>query len=182
MASEFQRRKITGVFDAMGGDGRGFLEQRDFEALTARWTALRGVAPGSERCVRLRTIMLGWWDSLSANARDRDHVTLDDVLAVVDQLPTMTDAVTATADSMFEAIDENADDRISRSEYRQLIEAWPGQETDTDEIFPLLDLDADGHLSRDEFRRLWSQFWVGDDPQAPGTWVFGRLQEPSATR
>ncbi|GHF47367.1 Ca2+-binding EF-hand superfamily protein [Amycolatopsis bartoniae] len=175
MASEFQRRKITGVFDAMDSEDRGFLVERDFEALAARWTALRGVAPGSEQYVRLRTIMLGWWDSLSSAARDRDRVTLDDVLAVVDQLPAMTDAVTATADSMFEAIDENADDRISRGEYRQLIEAWTGRETDTDEVFPLLDLDADGHISRDEFRRLWTQFWAGDDPKSPGTWVFGRF-------
>lgn len=178
MASEFQRRKVVGVFDAMDGDGRGFLIERDFEALAARWTTLRGLAPGSEEYTRLRAIMLGWWASLSSAAEDGDRVTLDDVLTVVDQLPTMTDAVTGTADAMFEAIDENADDRISRAEYRQLIEAWTGQETDTDKVFPLLDLDADGHISREEFRRLWTQFWAGDDPESPGTWVFGRFETP----
>ncbi|MCW2948972.1 MAG: calcium sensor EFh [Actinoallomurus sp.] len=49
---------------------------------------------------------------------------------------------------------------------------------DADEIFPLLDLNGDGYLSRDEFTRLWTQFWVGDDPEAPGTWVFGRFELP----
>jgi hypothetical protein len=178
MASEFQRRKVAGVFDAMDVDGRGFLTEQDFAALAARWTTLRGLTPGSDPYTRLRAVMLGWWASLSSAAVDGDRATLDDVMVVVDQLPTMTDAVTATAEAMFGAIDENADGRISRAEYRQLIEAWTGQETDTDEIFSLLDLDADGHLSREEFRRLWTQFWTGDDPDSPGTWVFGRFEKP----
>ncbi|GAA5160766.1 EF-hand domain-containing protein [Amycolatopsis dongchuanensis] len=182
MASEFQRHKIAGVFEAMDSEDRGFLVEGDFEALAARWTTLRGVAPGSGQYARLRSIMLGWWESLSSTARDRERIRLDDVLEVVDRLPAMTDAVTATADSMFEAIDENGDDRISRSEYRQLIEAWTGRETDTDEVFPLLDLDADGHLSREEFRLLWTQFWAGDDPESPGTWVFGRVGTMPTTR
>jgi Ca2+-binding EF-hand superfamily protein len=178
MASDFQRRKIVGVFDAMDADGRGFLVEGDFEALAARWTTLRGLAPGSDQDTRLRAIMLGWWASLSSAAEDGDRVGLDDVMTLVDQLPTMTDAVAGTADAMFEAVDENADGRISRAEYRQLIEAWNGRETDTDEVFALLDLNGDGHISREEFRLLWTQFWAGDDPQAPGTWVFGRFETP----
>ena len=81
---------------------------------------------------------------------------------------------------MFEAIDENADGAISAAEYRQLIETWNGCATDTDEIFPLLDLDADGQISQHEFTALWTEFWAGDNPDAPGTWVFGRFPLPAA--
>lgn len=180
MASEFQRRKVASVFDAMAGDGRGYLVEGDFEALAARWTTLRGLAPGSEEYTRLQAIMLGWWAALSSGAEGGPEVRvmLEDVMALVDQLPAMTDAVIATADAMFEATDENRDGRISRAEYRQLIEAWNGRETDTDEVFELLDLDGDGYLSREEFRLLWSEFWAGDDPYSPGTWVFGRFESP----
>ena len=79
MASEFQRTKITGVFEAMDADGDGFLRESDFAALTARWTAIRG---------------------------------------------------------------------------------------------------GDGHLSQEEFVRLWTEFWSGDDPDAPDSWVFGRFEPP----
>jgi hypothetical protein len=158
MASDFQRRKIAGGFDAMDEDGRGFLVEDDFEALAARWTTLRGLAPGSSPSTRLRAIMLGWWASLSSASENGVRVGLEDVMTVVDVLPSMADAVTAT-------------------EYRQLIEAWNGRETDTDEIFALLDLDGDGYLSHEEFRTLWSQFWAGDDPRSPGTWVFGRFDQ-----
>jgi Ca2+-binding EF-hand superfamily protein len=177
MASEFQRRKVAGVFNAMDKDRRGHLGEADFEALAARWTTLRGVEPGSEAYERLQAIMLGWWSSLSAAAVDSEHAGLDDVLAVVDVLPTMTEAMTATADAMFEAIDENGDGSISRAEYHQLIEAWNGCPTDTDEVFGLLDLDGDGHISQEEFRTLWIEFWAGDDPGALGTWVFGRFEQ-----
>ncbi|MCW2897861.1 MAG: calcium-binding EF-hand-containing protein [Streptosporangiaceae bacterium] len=181
MASEFQRSKIAGVFDAMDADGDGFLREADFSALADRWTAIRGVAPGSADHTRLTSIMMGWWATLLAGSDlDRDNnVTLDEVLKTVDQLAGMSHTVTGTAEAMFEATDENGDGRISPAEYNQLIEAWNGCATDTDEIFPLLDLDGDGYLSRDEFVRLWTQFWVGDDPGVPGTWVFGRFELPT---
>jgi Ca2+-binding EF-hand superfamily protein len=181
MASEFQRRKISGVFEAMDANDDGLLEQSDFEALAARWTSLRGLEAGSAEYETLTAIMLGWWTALRAGSdvnRD-DKVSLDEVLLVVDQLPTMLDSVEATATAMFEATDENQDGRISAEEYHQLIEAWNGVETDTDAVFPLLDLNHDGHVSRTEFTELWTQFWVGNDPAEPGTWVFGRFPQPA---
>jgi len=177
MASEFQRHKVAAVFEAMDRAGRGHLVQGDFEALAERWTTQRGISPGSARYDLLRRVMLGWWTALSANAADGALVTLDDVMTVVDLLPTMPDSVTATADAMFEAVDLNGDGRISRSEYGVLVETWSGTPTSTDEIFPRLDLDGDGHLTRDEFRTHWTEFWAGDDPDAPGTYVFGALVE-----
>jgi EF-hand domain pair/EF hand len=176
MASEFQRRKIDGVFRAMDADGDGFLREADFAALTARWTAQRGAGDHT----LLTAVMMGWWETLLATSDlDRDgKVTLDEVMLVIDRLAGMPDAVIGTAEAMFEAIDEDDDGRISAEEYRRLIEAWSGRPTDTDEIFPLLDLDGDGHVSKEEFTRLWTEFWSGDDPDAPGTWVFGRFDAP----
>lgn len=79
---------------------------------------------------------------------------------------------------MFEAVDADADDHISAAEYHELIEAWTGRPTDTGEVFGLLDGDGDGHLSREEFVVLWTEFWAGDNPDTPGTWVFGRFGLP----
>jgi Ca2+-binding EF-hand superfamily protein len=177
MASGFQRRKIAAVFRAMDADGDGFLEEADFEALTDRWTAIRGGDPGSEDRARLTMIMMGWWATLlTASDLDRDdRVTLEEVLLVVDRLDSMPDAVTGTAAAMFDAVDQDADGRISAAEYRRLVEAWTGRGTDTDEVFALLDRDGDGFLDRDGFVRLWTEFWAGDDPAAPGNLVFGKF-------
>src|ERR1700722_19631994 len=166
MASEFQRSKVAGVFGAMDADGDGYLTEHDFRALAACWAALREAGDHT----RLVQIMMGWWATLR-DAAGSGQVTIDDVLAVVDQLGQMPGAVTATAEAMFEAVDENGDSRISRAEYRQLVEAWTGRHTDTDEVFALLALDHDGYVSHPEFAIHWTEFWAGDDPQAPGSWV-----------
>ncbi|QYN20805.1 EF-hand domain-containing protein [Amycolatopsis sp. DSM 110486] len=184
MASELQRRKISTVFGAMDVDGDGFLTEADFQALTDRWTKARGLAPGSPQAARLSEIMMGWWTTLlAASDIDRDEkVTLDEVLLVVDQLGDMPDSVSGTAAAMFEAIDENGDERISREEYRRLIETWNGTATDTDTVFPVLDLNGDGYLTADEFTEHWLEFWAGDNADAPGTWVFGRFDLPVGVR
>ena len=174
MASEFQQRKIAGVFGAMDADGDRHLDETDFRALTSRWTGIRGMAPESAEAARLGEIMMGWWGTL-AGAAGSDRVSLADVLTVVDRLAEMPDAVTATAEAMFEAVDENGDGEIAAAEYRRLIEAWTGREADTGEVFGLLDLNGDGHLSKTEFAEHWTEFWAGDNPDAPGSWVFGRF-------
>jgi Ca2+-binding EF-hand superfamily protein len=180
MASELQRRKTAVVFAAMDVDSDGFLTREDFEALAARWTVNRGLAPETPEAARLTAIMLGWWETLlMASDTDRDDkVTLDEVLLVVDQLPADITPVIATAAALFDAVDADGDQRISAAEYRELIETWTGVPTDTDAIFALLDLDGDGYLSVEEFVALWTEFWAGDNPNAAGTWVFGRFELP----
>ncbi|MEU9105510.1 EF-hand domain-containing protein [Streptomyces xanthophaeus] len=179
MASVFKQRKIRGMFAAFDVNGDGYLQRDDFEALAVRWGRLPGVEPETELRARVEAVVMGWWEELLA-AADADHngkVDIDELFAVVDRLPAMREAVTATADTLFDAVDENGDGRISRTEHRRLIETWHGRSIDTDEVFELLDLDGDGHLSRPEFATLWSQFWLSDDPAEPGNLVCGRIPD-----
>ena len=175
MASEFQRRKVAAVFHAMDVDGNGFLEESDFQTLTERWVSVRGWEPGTEDYERIQAIMMGWWGALVAlgDTDSDDRVSLDELMVVVDKLPGLDAEVNGTADAMFDAIDENGDDRIALEEHKQVVRAWKGTDDGVEAIFPKLDLNGDGYLSRDEFRELWSGFWRGDDPQSPSQWVFG---------
>ncbi|MFE2753228.1 EF-hand domain-containing protein [Actinosynnema sp. NPDC059335] len=173
MASDLQRKKTSIVFTAMDSNGDGFLERADFEAVTDRWAHLRDGVDHE----RLREIMMGWWDALrSASDRDGDdRVTVDEVLTVVAELGTMLDLVVATAESMFEAVDEDGDGRVSAPEYARMIHAWTGNDAPTDAVFARLDLDGDGWISKSEFVQHWVEFWAGDDADAPGTYVFGEV-------
>jgi Ca2+-binding EF-hand superfamily protein len=177
MASDFQHDKVARVFASMDTDGDGYLTEGDFRALTSRWITLRG---GGDQ-TRLTEVMMGWWGTLR-DAAGTGQVAIGDVLAVVDELTRMPEAVTGTAEAMFEAVDENSDGRISPAEYHQLIEAWNGHDSDTAEAFALLDLNHDGYLSREEFTEHWTEFWAGDNPAAPGSWVFGFFPAGAGSR
>jgi Ca2+-binding EF-hand superfamily protein len=175
VASEFQRRKVAGVFHAMDADHNGVLEEDDFEALTQRWVSIRGWEAGSPGYEQMRAIMMGWWEAIRtmSDANEDGKVTLDELMTVVDQLGGMDAEVLATADAMFAAMVESGDGRISVAEHKQVVKAWKGTDDGVEEVFSRLDLDGDGYLSHDEFRELWSDFWRGDDATKPGQWVFG---------
>ncbi|MFG2919424.1 EF-hand domain-containing protein [Kitasatospora sp. NPDC048298] len=119
--------------------------------------------------------MTGWWDHLLTVA-DTNHdgkIDMDEFLALVDRLPTLRAVVTATADTVFDAVDESGDGRISRAEHRRLVGTWHGRSVETDDVFDLLDLDGDGYLSRSASALLWEQFWISADPSEPGTVMCG---------
>ena len=177
MASAFQERKLKGMFAAFDADGDGYLREEDFRALVARWSRLPGVGPGTELRTRVETLLMGWWAALleAGDTNGDGAVDMGELLSLVDRLPSMTAAVTATADTVFDAVDANGDGRISPEEHRRLVETWNGQAADMTGIFELLDLNGDGHLSREEFALLWCQFWVSDDPVEPGNWLCGRF-------
>ncbi|MER7679022.1 EF-hand domain-containing protein [Streptomyces sp. NPDC096934] len=177
MASAFQERKLKGMFAAFDADGDGCLREDDFTALVARWSRLPAVGPGTPLRARVETLLMGWWDALLAagNAGGDGTVDLGELLTLVDRLPTLSDAVIATADTVFDAVDSNGDGRISPEEHRRLVETWNGQPVDMTGVFERLDRNGDGHLDREEFASLWYQFWTSDDPTEPGNWLCGRL-------
>lgn len=177
MASVFQQRKVENMFAAFDVNGDGYLQKDDFEALVVRWSRLPGVEPGTALRARVETVLMGWWDGLLsvADANRDGKVDLAELLALVDRLPTMREAVTATADTLFDAVDESGRGRISRTEHHRLVEIWYGRSVDTEEVFDRLDLDGDGYLSRSEFAVLWRQFWLSDDPSEPGNLMCGRI-------
>jgi Ca2+-binding EF-hand superfamily protein len=123
----------------------------------------------------MSAILMGWWGGLVAIGDENSDgkVSFDELMLLVDQLQGMRGEVEATADAMFDAIDENGDNSISVEEHKQVVKAWTGSDEGVEEVFPRLDLDGDGRLSRDEFRQLWFEFWAGADESAPGRLVFG---------
>ncbi|WUH89272.1 EF-hand domain-containing protein [Streptomyces sp. NBC_00433] len=177
MASAFQERKLTGMFAAFDTDGDGYLREEDFRALVARWSRLPAVGPGTELRTGMETLLMGWWAALleEGDVNGDGAVDLGEVLLLVDRLPLMIADVTATADTVFDAVDANGDGRISPAEHRALVETWNGRPVDMTGVFELLDLNGDGHLSREEFALLWRQFWTSDDPVEPGNWLCGRF-------
>lgn len=69
-------------------------------------------------------------------------------------------------------VDTDGDGRIALADYDAWVRAW-GFEFDVETIFKELDVDGDGFLSRDEMVRLAKDFYLTNDPEAPGNVVYG---------
>ncbi len=179
MASAFQERKLREMFAVFDADGDGCLREEDFRALVARWSRLPRVGPGTELRARVESLLMGWWAALLENGDANGDGTVDmgELLSLVDKLPTMVADVTATAETVFDAVDADGDGTISPEEHRRLVETWNGQPVDMTGVFELLDPNGDGHLSREEFALLWRQFWMSDNPADPGNWLCGRFPD-----
>ncbi|MYS22429.1 Ca2+-binding protein, EF-hand superfamily [Streptomyces sp. DvalAA-14] len=177
MASAFQERKFQGMFAAFDADDDGYLREDDFTALVARWSRLPGVGPGTQLRARVETLLMGWWAALleAGDANGDGTVDMSELLSLVERLPAMVPEVTATAHTVFDAVDTDGDGRISPDEHRRLVETWNGRPTDLTGVFELLDLNGDGYLGREEFALLWRQFWISDNPVEPGNRLCGRL-------
>ncbi|WP_245687624.1 EF-hand domain-containing protein [Streptacidiphilus griseoplanus] len=129
MASAFQERKLKGMFAAFDTDSDGCLREEDFRALTDRWSRLPGVGPGTELRARGEELLMGWWAALLevGDANGDGTVDMGELLMLVDRLPALVADVTATANTVFDAVDANRDGRISPEEHRRLVETWNGQ-------------------------------------------------------
>ncbi|WP_349372268.1 EF-hand domain-containing protein [Streptomyces sp. G-G2] len=124
MARAFQERKLRGMFAAFDADGDGYLRQEDFAALVARWGRLPGVGPGTELRARVEVLLMGWWAALleAGDANGDGAVDMGELLSLVDRLPAMVAEVTATAYTVFDAVDSNGDGVISPEEHHRLVE------------------------------------------------------------
>jgi Ca2+-binding EF-hand superfamily protein len=75
--------------------------------------------------------------------------------------------------TIFDIIDQDGDGQITLPNYRRYFEAWGLDETLAELAFAKLDLSGDGHLSRHAFIQLCTNFYISDDPNVPGNWLFG---------
>jgi hypothetical protein len=89
--------------------------------------------------------------------------------------PELYQRIRPISHSIFGMLDQNGDGQVSINEYRKLCAVMQLGEGYADEIFAKLDLDANGTISMDELMQLSDQFFVGDDPDAPGNLFFGRI-------
>jgi len=179
MLTELQNRKLTSLFYWYDTDGSGDLKLDDYERLVRNIGQIRGHGPGSQEYDGLRRQFMFAWSSLVASAdKSGDNaISLEEWLAYMDKILNIEEAagrtVTSLATLITNMVDIDGNGRITPQEYALFLKAYNVDERLFDDIFQHLDLNGDGYLSRDEIFNLVHQFYLSDDPQAPGNWLVG---------
>ena len=176
MLTDLQTRKHTRMFNAFDADHSGYLEFADLEAHFTNLAQMSEIAAGSPAYDELESGYRAIWDDLSrfADTNRDERVLLDEWLAycsdVVQSPDTFEQGIGAISRLSTKLLDRDRDGLISREEFAALRSPL---DTDSTTVFQRFDLDGDGYVSGDEFVELFRQFFMSDDPDAPGNLWYG---------
>ena len=75
--------------------------------------------------------------------------------------------------SIFNTIDLDGDGQITRDEYKLFFEAWGIDTALAEAAYAQMDFNEDGRLSRGAFLQYGSNFYINDEPDVVGNYLFG---------
>jgi len=188
MLGKLQQKKIERLFTALDRDADGLLEGGDFSAVASKLAFARKVDVQSDTYKELLAVQMGWWENIRRAAQKdfNARVSLDEWTAfwsawldtVADEAGTdqqaALEAMKDSAIATFNLIDTDCDGRVTPSEY----ETWSRSfclEYDARTNFRRLDRNQDGVLTSDEVVNLLKEFFLTNDPEAPGNHLYGPL-------
>jgi Ca2+-binding EF-hand superfamily protein len=179
MLTEFQKRKLTVAFHHHDMDNDGLLGQADYERFVKRFCEIQNYPPGSPEYEAMHTQTMAAWEHVR-NVADKDgdnQVSLEEFLESYDV--TLSDEnlsnqlLTGYIKSLLAWWDRDGDGRLSGVEYVTLAGCYGIGEEGAREAFRHLDRNGSGYLTIEELMKNTEEFYLGDDPDAPGNWMLG---------
>lgn len=182
MANLIQQRKLGKAFQHLDIDRSGYVEQQDLTNLGVRLLDNFGVGHDDPRARKIADGFGTFWTALAA-ALDTDgdrRLSLeeyrDGMLAGFGQPDgAFEQHFRPGAMAVLELADTDGDGYLGPDEFAAMQHAFGTTRAESDFAFATLDRDADGRLSLDELIESVREFYIGEDENAAGTWLFGHL-------
>lgn len=192
--SPLQRRKASYYFDLIDEDDNGVIEADDFDLRADRLADAQNVTDDAERDA-LRDRVHAWWEHLCsiADLNEDDRVSPNEwhmywrsVQAAVntERADAGDDATTDTIESLeraahgtFRAIDTDDTGQVTEEDYARWLAAWGIEQSAP--AFRQLDRNDKGYLTEADLAEAVKEFYLADNPDAPGNALYGELPESS---
>lgn len=185
MLGDLQRRKAAYYFDLIDEDDNGVIEPADFELRADRLAETLQVVAEEER-EELRRRIMGWWEHLSslADANADGQITRDEwrmywtrfkVAVSMGNNRRSIENLERAARHTFRAIDRSNSGRITEERFLNWLAAWD-VEADRS-VFRQLDRKGTGYLSEEDLAEATTEFYLSNDPSAPGNVLYGELPD-----
>lgn len=174
--TDLQQQKITHFFNVLDNDGNGLLEPDDFELIGNGISNIIGYAEQSVerlelklRAHKLFVQILRDIDKKEAEITLKEWVQFFEIIV----LNSPNDYVNQSSTYLFSLFDQDGDGYIDEREYLDMFKAYGLYVSTAKKAFDLLDLNGDGKLSGGELVTAFEDFFLSDDPNKPGNWIFG---------
>lgn len=189
MLGDLQRQKAAYYFDLIDEDDNGLIEPADFRLRAERLADAFDVTDAEER-QRLQHRVMEWWEHLSslADMNDDEQITREEwrqywirfKVAVSMGNPRQSiENLERAARKTFRAVDHTDSGRITEDEFSSWLTAWgikAGKQ-----VFRQLDRDDKGFLTEDDLTEATTEFYLSNDPAAPGNVLYGPLPDDVST-
>lgn len=155
------------------------LAEDDVAKLAADIGAIMPGERDQRKIAGFRDAMLGWWRALlpalglPPDAEMSREQFREAMVAVILEEGRYVEVFEPVAVTWFQLYDADDSDSLSVEEFQVLSRALEISESDTEAGFRTFDVNGDGELSMAEFLVVARQFYEGQDPDAPGNWLYG---------
>jgi Ca2+-binding EF-hand superfamily protein len=182
---DLQRRKAAHYFSLIDTDGNGLIESGDFQRRADRLAKSLHVTSEQERNRLRRRVML-WWEHLStlADKNDDGRITREEWRLYWERFKVAVSMggnrrsikkLERVARHTFRAIDRSDSGRVTEQEFSNWLQAWDiGRH---EYVFRRLDRDDTGYLTEEDLVEATKEFYLSNDPDAPGNVLYGELPE-----
>jgi Ca2+-binding EF-hand superfamily protein len=180
MATTFQQHKLEKVFDSFDLGHKGVIDELDLVAMAQIWCETYDATPNSLTWRKIHGQARGFWRGIQASMEsgDVERITKADWVAYMDK-PGFAEFVEKVAIpfsmAVFDAADKDGDGRITVEEMMAGQGKSGMSEQETRSAFELLDIDHDGLVTADEYVQAAREFYLSEDPDAPGNLIAGDL-------
>lgn len=176
------------MFDLIDVDGNGVLEYEDFRMVVDTMSEERGWSSTHRRYVGLVAANRRLWNMMARHidADANGEITMAEWLTFHIQAfindpqlkgtdPELSVALRSTARFFCDMLDSDGNGKVTLEDYISFCEAYNVPETEARQSFELFDQNKDGILQQHEVQALVTEFYLSDEPEAPGNVFFGML-------
>ena len=187
MLTTIQVDKLTHFFNILDHNGNGVLQEDDFFGVGENLCITSSVPYGSEEYYEVLAKSRGLFLQFLRDMGKHDKViSLPEWITYFDQNVLSTNSFTnlkyyikLTTNFIFDLFDQNKDGRISIDEYLDMFTAYRIDVKYSAKSFLRLDSNRDEFISKGELLHAVFEFFVSDDPDADGNWIFGNWKAKS---
>jgi Ca2+-binding EF-hand superfamily protein len=171
-----QKQKLLHFFHVLDHDGNGILEEEDFTLIGDNISDRIGLSKTASERLVLKVKAYGLFlQILHDIGKEEALLTPEEWLEFFEHfvLVKSNNYIHQTSNYVFALFDQDGDGYIDEREYQDMFKAYDLYTAHTKKAFDLLDLNGDGKLSHQEMVKAFSEFFLSNDPNAPGNWIFG---------